>query len=117
MYKPFSLKSETVGAVEILFLEGYLEDSGGTQLKDLIEEHLNAGKSNFAFDFSEIKLISSPGVAALLDVSSIIVDDYAGQVAVWGLDKHHSVVLEMSGFFFIANQVADRQEGMELLEG
>jgi anti-anti-sigma factor len=115
MYQQFSFKSETKGNVELLALAGYLEDSGGTKLKQHVESCLNADRVNFAIDFSSIELISSPGVAALLDISSIIVDDFAGQLAVWGLDKHHSTVLEMSGFFFIANQVADVNEGLALL--
>jgi hypothetical protein len=78
---------------------------------------LSAGLVDFAFDFSEIELISSPGVAALLDVSTMIIDDHAGQIACWGLDKHHSTVLEMSGFFFLANPVADEAEAIAYLKG
>jgi anti-anti-sigma regulatory factor len=101
MYQQFSFVSERNGDKEILRLKGYLEDQGGVSLKAHIEEVLSQGIVNFAFDFSQIELISSPGVAALLDVSTVIVDDYAGQIVCWGLDNHHSTVLEMSGFFFL----------------
>lgn len=117
MYQQFSFSSETVEDIEILRLNGYLEDTGGTNLKSHIDEVLGAGRSNFAMDFSGIELISSPGVAALLDVSTVIVDDYAGQIVCWGLDKHHSTVLEMSGFFFMVNQVAGESDGIACLKG
>ncbi len=112
MYQQFSFVSETRGQIEVLRFKGYLEDTGGTTLKAHVQKCLDSGISRFAFDFSSIELISSPGVAALLDISGMVVDDFAGQIAVWGLDKHHSVVLEMSGLFFMAQQVANESEAM-----
>lgn len=117
MYQQFSLTSETQGNIEILHLKGYLEDQGGVTLKTEVEKTLNQGIANFAFDFTQIELISSPGVAALLDVSTIVVDDFAGQIACWGLDKHHTTVLEMSGFFFMVNPVAGENEALAFLNG
>ncbi|MFZ5953405.1 MAG: hypothetical protein ACOYXC_22065 [Candidatus Rifleibacteriota bacterium] len=117
MYQPFAFSAETRGEIEFLRLKGYLEDTGGSSLKSHVEKTLSQGRCDFAFDFTKIELISSPGVAALLDISTVIVDDYAGQVACWGLDNHHSTVLEMSGFFFLATQVADENEAQTMLNG
>ncbi len=117
MFQPFSLTVENRGQYEALLLKGYLEDSGGSKLKEHVHASLDSGISLFAMDFSGIELISSPGVAALLDVCGMVVDDFAGQIAVWGLDKHHSAVLEMSGFFFMAHQVADEAECIAWLSG
>lgn len=116
MYQQFSYKSESRDQIAIVRLKGYLEDSGGTKLKSHIEDQLAAGFTLFAFDFTDTTLISSPGVAALLDVSAIVVDDNAGQVAVWGFDKHHSTVMEMSGFFFIAEQMQSEEEAINHLK-
>lgn len=117
MFQPFALAVESRGQYELLLLKGYLEDSAGICLKEHVNKSLDAGISLFAMDFSGIELISSPGVAALLDVAGSVVDDFAGSIAVWGLDKHHSTVLEMSGFFFMAHQVADEAEGVAYLSG
>ncbi|MBU1109018.1 MAG: STAS domain-containing protein [Candidatus Riflebacteria bacterium] len=117
MYQQFSATTETRDQVEILILKGYLEDTGGTMLKQLVQNALDAGFSLFALDCTGIELISSPGVAALLDISGLIVDDFAGLLSVWGLDKHHSTVLEMSGFFFMAHQAASEQESLVFLNG
>ena len=116
MYQQFSFIAETRGQVEILRLKGYLEDTGGTTLKTHVQKCLDAGRCRFAIDFSSIELISSPGVAALLDISGMVVDDFAGQIVTWGLDKHHSVVLEMSGLFFMAQQVSGEAEAITTLE-
>ncbi|MDD3146857.1 MAG: hypothetical protein PHD82_06105 [Candidatus Riflebacteria bacterium] len=117
MYQQFSFAAETCGQVEILRLKGYLEDTGGTTLKSHVQKCLDTGICRIALDFSSIELISSPGVAALLDISGMVVDDFAGQIAAWGLDKHHSVVLEMSGLFFMAQLVGSEAEAMTALAG
>jgi anti-anti-sigma regulatory factor len=117
MFQQFSLTAEGKGQYELLKLQGYLEDTGGSKLKAHVQASLDAGICAFALDFSSIELISSPGVAALLDICGMIVDDFAGQMAVWGLDKHHSTVLEMSGFFFMAHQVAGEAEAVGYFNG
>ena len=115
MYQQLSVRSETSGQIKIIRLKGYLEDTGGTLLKQAVQEGLDGGLSLFALDCREIELISSPGVAALLDIAGLVADDFAGQVCVWGLDKHHATVLEMSGFFFLAHQVSSESECLEFL--
>lgn len=117
MYQQFSATTETKDQVEVIRLKGYLEDTGGTMLKQTTQNALDAGFSLFALDCSEIELISSPGVAALLDIAGLVVDDFAGLLSVWGLDKHHSTVLEMSGFFFMAHQSPGEQESIDFLVG
>lgn len=117
MYQQFSATTETKDQVEVIRLKGYLEDTGGTTLKQTVQSALDAGFSLFALDCTEIDLISSPGVAALLDIAGLVVDDFAGLLSVWGLDKHHSTVLEMSGFFFMAHQSASEQESIDFLVG
>ncbi len=96
-------------------IKGYLEDTGGSSLKQHVQECLDKDITLYAIDFSQTELISSPGVAALLDIGGVVIDDFAGNIAVWGIDKHHTSVLEMSGFFFLVNQVADEAEALEWL--
>lgn len=117
MYQKFSIGSEVIDEYEIVRLKGYLEDIGGEELREFIENSIEAGVCNFGFDFTSIELISSPGVAALLDSLGRIVDDNAGEVVAWGLDKHHATVLEMSGFFFMAEQVEDEKQARQALAG
>lgn len=117
MYQQFSATTEAKDQVEIIRLKGYLEDTGGTLLKQTVQAGLDAGFSLFALDCTEVELISSPGVAAMLDIAGLIADDFAGLISVWGLDKHHSTVLEMSGFFFMAHQATNEQESIDFLTG
>lgn len=115
MYQQFSLETENRDNIEIMRISGYLEDQGGSTLKQHVQKCLDSGITLYAIDFSKTELISSPGVAALLDIGGVVIDDFAGNIAVWGIDKHHTAVLEMSGFFFLVNQVADEAEAMTWL--
>lgn len=115
MYDKFSYSSFSRDGSEILTLSGYLEEMAGQQLKEFIEQKLAEGITEFGLNFCAIKLINSPGVASLLDIGSAIVDDYAGELVVWGFDSHNFSVMEMAGFFFVASQVEDETEGIEFL--
>ncbi len=107
MIQKFSFNPRKEGDFIILGVGGYLENTGGSLLKNYVEKCLQEGSLRFIFDFSSIELISSPGVAALLDIGSKVVDDFDGRICVFGLDSHHLAVLEMSGFFFLAAQAGD----------
>ncbi|MBF0498890.1 MAG: STAS domain-containing protein [Candidatus Riflebacteria bacterium] len=106
----FTTKREGDAAVVSLF--GYLENTGGTALKNNFESILQEGILRYVLDFKGIELISSPGVASLLDIGSRVIDDFDGRIAAFGLDSHHSAVLEMSGFFFMVTQAADEGEAL-----
>lgn len=107
MVQKFSFAPRREGDVLVLALKGYLEGIGGATMKDHVESSLQQGIVRYVIDFSGIELISSPGVAALLDVASRVIDDNDGHISVYGLDKHHSAVLEMSGFFYLASEKPD----------
>lgn len=113
MYQKFSLVHSSLDTMEIVRLSGYFADEGSDELKRHIDGCLEQGRVNLVIDFSGIELISSPGVAALLDIASIVNDDFDGKIAVFGLDPHHLAVLEMAGFFFLATQRSDENSAIE----
>jgi len=112
MVQKFSFQHRKEGDIVVFSLSGYLEGEGGKDLKALFEKYLQEGSLKFIIDFSGTELISSPGVAALLDIASRIVDDFNGKLSTFGLDKHHNSVLEMAGFFFLAVQASDFQNAV-----
>ena len=107
MVRKFELSERQVDQALILTPVGYFEAEGGKTFKEKVERFLQDGTLNIIIDFRQTELISSPGVAALLDVASHIVDDFDGHLVSFGLDKHHNAVLEMAGFFFLALQADD----------
>ena len=110
----FHLSSRQDNDVVVVSLFGYLENVGGNELKTFFEKSLEEGVRRFVLDFQGAELISSPGVAALLDVGNRAVDDFDSRIACFGLDQHHGAVLEMSGFFFLVNQAQDEVSALAL---
>ncbi|MFZ2959940.1 MAG: STAS domain-containing protein [Candidatus Ozemobacteraceae bacterium] len=110
----FSTKRE--GDTVVISLFGYLENTGGTDLKKSVDASLQEGILHYILNFKGIELISSPGVASLLDIGSRVIDDFDGRIAAFGLDSHHSAVLEMSGFFFMVTQAADEGEALSAIK-
>jgi len=112
MVEKFGFETRKDADVVVFSLSGYLEDLGGSQLKAFVDKTLQDGISKVILDFRKIELISSPGVAAILDIASKIIDDFNGRIVVFGLDHHHLAVLEMSGLFFLAIQASDESTAM-----
>ncbi len=113
MVDKFRLTSRREGDVVIVAVFGYIEGSGGSELKQFVDKALEEGIRHFIIDFRGAELISSPGVAALLDVSNHAVDDFDSRMVCYGLDQHHNAVLEMSGFFFLVQQAADEKTALQ----
>lgn len=116
MVQKFQFSQRQQNDVVLLAPVGYLELDGGAEIKNAIEAALQNGILKFVVDFSKTELISSPGVAALLDLASRIVDDFNGTLSTFGLDKHHNAVLEMAGFFFLAIQAKDETSAMAAVQ-
>ncbi|MBF0407947.1 MAG: STAS domain-containing protein [Candidatus Riflebacteria bacterium] len=112
----FRFEKSREGDVEKIKLFGYLENSSGAELKKLFDARLQDGALKYIIDFSGIELISSPGVAALLDIGSRIVDDFDGKISCYGIDSHHLAVLEMSGLFFLVAQAANEAEALKQMK-
>lgn len=116
MVQKFQCSNRREGDTLIVSPRGYVEVEAGAELKKVFEKGLEEGVLKFVLDFSGTELISSPGVAAFLDIASRIVDDFNGKLASFGLDKHHDAVLEMAGFFFLATQAADEKNALAAVQ-
>lgn len=116
MVQSFKFSTKQVEDIIIIYLSGYLENVGGKQLKEYVQNALCSGITKFVFSFKDLSLISSPGVAAILDLASEIVDDYAGKLVVYNINDHQNAVLEMAGFFFMANLASSEEEAINLIK-
>ncbi|MBI3038015.1 STAS domain-containing protein [bacterium] len=112
MIQKFRFTQKLDDSIVVFSLFGYLEDKGGAEIKTQLEKALKDGIRSFVLDFRGIELISSPGVAALLDIASRVVDDFDGRIAGYGLDSHHLAVLEMAGLFYLMAQAQDESSAL-----
>ncbi|NLM18330.1 MAG: STAS domain-containing protein [Candidatus Riflebacteria bacterium] len=117
MQTSYSITKEEKDDVILFRLNGYIAEQGGDALKTQVEEAINEGYSLFGLDFTGVSLVSSPGIAHLINICSIVMDDLDGEIYTWGLDKHHTSVFEMTGLFSYFVNTANEEEALEHLRG
>jgi len=66
-------------------------------------------------NFSKCKVISSPGVAALLEITFKVTDDYKGKLVFCCLDDFMENVLRMAKVFTMASSAKNFEEALSLL--
>jgi len=116
MAEPFDLHTDFSQPVPIISIKGYLAREAGDQLVAQVEKLAAEHFVNFIFDLSQCKVISSPGVAAIMSITFKVLDDYQGKVVLLGLDSFKIQVLKMSRVIPMAHSVATLQEALDFLK-
>ncbi len=114
--QPFHLEKEDSDDVVILKFRGYFAGDPDGHVRGLVEEALKNGIRRIVFDFSECRLVNSPGVVMIMEVTLRIVDDSQGNLAISGLDPIKSSVFEMAGIFPLADQAEDIPAAIALVK-
>jgi len=84
-------------SIALLTFTGYLGREGGLELLQKIDTTLDAQTIHVVLDIRTCPVISSPGVAALLDLVLRVVEDYSGVVVLVGVDAGKETFLTMTG--------------------
>jgi anti-anti-sigma factor len=106
----FSLRVEEHGKIAVAFLEGFLDESAGQELITAIQAKIDAKFTRFVFDFQKVRNISSPAVAAILDLAEKITDTLSGKLLISGLSELNLKIFEMVGVFLYADACPTTQE-------
>lgn len=94
---PFNCEVVKDADVFIVRSNGYLDEKGGLAIRKAVEEGFVKGFQKFVLNFAGSPVISSPGVAQLLELAEIIVDERKGQLAYLGLNELTNGVFKMVG--------------------
>ena len=65
------LAAKEVDGKTVLFLEGYLNESGGELLQSTVNDLLTASPTMLSLDFGGTSLVNSIGISSLLEVIEI----------------------------------------------
>ncbi|HOY65577.1 MAG TPA: STAS domain-containing protein [Candidatus Ozemobacteraceae bacterium] len=93
----FSCSGEARGGVYLLRTSGYLDESGGGALQKAVEETFPKGFRNFVLNFTGSPVINSQGIAHLIEIAEIIIDEKKGRLAFTGLNDLTMNVFKMVG--------------------
>ncbi|MBF0407199.1 MAG: STAS domain-containing protein [Candidatus Riflebacteria bacterium] len=94
----------------VISFEGYCSNDGGKALSNKVREILKQSKNRIVLDFSRCTIISSPGMAALLDTAMEIVEDFQGKCCIAGLDQPKKQFLQMAGIIPILDTAETIEE-------
>ncbi|MBF0543005.1 MAG: STAS domain-containing protein [Candidatus Riflebacteria bacterium] len=112
----FSYTIKENGTVVEVEITGYFDGKAGATVKEAIWEFLRKKKNLLLIDFLNCKIINSPGLAALMNITLGITDDFRGKLVLTGLDELKQNVLEMAGVIPLAETAPAKGDGLKLFE-
>ncbi|MFZ2960795.1 MAG: hypothetical protein WA705_28290 [Candidatus Ozemobacteraceae bacterium] len=111
----FEIKEQLDVKTAILRLEGYFSQDAGKVLHEHVEKLLRQKRMFFVIDFSNCPSINSPGAAALLDTTMLIVEDFRGAVVLSGLKPLAASLLSMVGVIPPAVTAGNVEDALKIL--
>jgi anti-anti-sigma factor len=111
----FSLVSEKKDGVYIIRSNGYVDEHGGAVLFEAVQKALPEGFQKFILDLRESPVINSQGIAQIIEISEIIVDEKSGDLAFVGLSELTMGVFKMVGLLQMGDAFPSEKEALEFL--
>ncbi len=111
----FTINSEIADDIFILRSNGYLDEFGGAKVFKAVEESLPEGCNKLILNLKESPVINSQGIAQIIELSEIIVDDKCGELAFVGLSDLTHGVFKMVGLLQMGNPFESEKEAIEAM--
>lgn len=111
------INKEINGDVCVLRPVGYVDEKGGAALVAATEEALENGFLKILLNFEESPVINSQGIAQIIEMAEVIVDEKDGDLAYCGLSEISASVFKMVGLLQMGTNYTDEKEALENLAG
>ncbi|MBF0407806.1 MAG: hypothetical protein HQM10_10655 [Candidatus Riflebacteria bacterium] len=98
----FDLEVKASEGVVVVFAKGYCSADASGKLNGLLETLAKVNNLKLVMDFSDCRLINSPGVVVLVDFTMRVVDDFRGKFIITGVSELQKSVFQMAGIFPLA---------------
>ena len=109
------INKETIGKICVLRPVGYVDEKGGAALVEVAEKALDEGFLKILINFTESPVINSQGVAQLIELAEIIVDEKGGDLAYCGLSELSTSVFKMVGLLQMGDAYESEKEALDYL--
>lgn len=103
------------GDICILRPVGYVDEKGGAVLVESAEGAINDGFTKLILDFAGAPVINSLGIAQLIELAEIFVDEKGGDLAFIGLSDISASVFKMVGLCMMGNIYNSEKEASDFL--
>ncbi len=109
----FSIQTATVDGIYIIRSNGYLDEKGGASVFEAVQDALPSGYQKFILNFAQSPVINSQGIAQIIELSEIIVDEKSGDLAFVGLSELTSGVFKMVGLLQMGEAFPSEEDAIE----
>jgi anti-anti-sigma factor len=109
----FTLATEKKDETYIIRSNGYLDEKGGAILFEAVQNALPEGFQKFILNLSDSPVINSQGIAQIIEISEIIVDEKSGDLAFVGLSELTMGVFKMVGLLQMGEAFSSEEEALE----
>lgn len=109
------IKKGIKNSIGIIRPVGYVDENGGIAIGQAVDELFNEGVVNILLDFTEAPVINSMGIARLIELAEIIVDEKGGNLGYTGLSEVSFGVFKMVGLLAMGDVFSDEKKALEKL--
>ncbi|MBF0542893.1 MAG: hypothetical protein HQM08_00595 [Candidatus Riflebacteria bacterium] len=100
----------------IIGVQGYFDDVCGKNVRTALETYLRKGVVKIILDVGGAKNINSLGVASVLKMVLLVLDNYKGRFLITGLNSLKKSVFELTGVIPLAEVVETVDDGIKQLK-
>lgn len=108
----FTIETKQIGDAFIIRSHGYLDETGGAVVLDAVQKAFPLGAKNFILNFHDSPVINSQGIAQIIELSEMIVDEREGELGFIGLSELSSGVFKMVGLLQMADVYTNEEEAL-----
>jgi anti-anti-sigma factor len=109
----FTIKTDNKNGIYIIRSSGYLDENGGAAVFAAVQQALPEGYQKFILNLQESPVINSQGIAQIIELSEIIVDEKNGEIAFVGLSELTNGVFKMVGLLQMGESFPDEAAALQ----
>ncbi len=111
----FTISTDNSNDIFIVRSSGYLDENGGAAVFEAVQKNLPSECHKVILNLKDSPVINSQGIAQLIELSEIIVDDKGGELAFVGLSDLTYGVFKMVGLLQMGNPFESEAEAIEAM--
>lgn len=111
----FTISTENTSDIFIVRSSGYLDENGGAAVFEAVHKNLPANCHKVILNLKDSPVINSQGIAQIIELSEIIVDDKGGELAFVGLSDLTYGVFKMVGLLQLGNPFDSEAAAIEAM--
>jgi anti-anti-sigma factor len=111
----FKFESEIHGNVLLFRTQGYIDNKAGAEFALSIRKTLGADHNRVVFNFSGSPIINSSGMAAVVEIVSVLLDEREGKIGVCGISNLVKATMNSIGLFSMITEFPDETKAIVTL--